>query len=274
MTLELVDTPVTEEVVEDPTPIEEEVVVEPGKKPEEEPAETISVDDIVSGKTPTKKGVDTTPKWFKDRMGEMTAKIYEKDREIKELKEQKPIPTDRPVPPVESDFIDPKEYRDARFKYEDDSEIWRSRQRQTVESQTKQEQERAENWENYEQNAETMREKYDDFDETTTQNIFTPEMRDAIIAQENGPSIGYFLAKNPNELFRISRLPQKQMEKELWKLDSKFSLATKKIISGAPLPLNPVKGDDVVGKDPSKMTDEEWFKWDKQQKLKKLQNTK
>ena len=124
MTIELAETQETEEI-EEPTPIEEE------EKPKEQPTgeedtETITVEDIVSGKLPEKKGIDKTPKWAKDRFDELTAKIYEKDRKIKELEAERVVSAGRPEIPLESDFADPQEYKKARIKYEDDLDIWGS----------------------------------------------------------------------------------------------------------------------------------------------------
>lgn len=263
MSLELVETPVVEEVAEEPTPIVEEVI--------EEPTETISVEDIVSGKTTAKKSVDTTPKWAKNRFDELTAKIYEKDREIRELKAQKAIPTDRPVPPLENDFMDSQEYRQARIKYEDDSEAWKFQQRKNQEYQENQDREKNENLGKFNENAKRMKVKYADFDAVINEPVFTPVMQYEIMASDFGPEIGYFLAKNPEEAFKLSGLSQIKLAKEIGKLEVKFSLATKKLISGAPPPINPIVGDDVVQKDTSKMTDNEWFKHDQQQKMKKFQ---
>ena len=265
MSLELVDTPAAEEIVA----VEEEPKEEPTPK-EEESTETLSVDDIVSGKTTHQKGVDTTPKWLKSRIDELTGKIYEKDREIKELKEKRTVPT-RPIIPVESDFADPQEYRQERAKYEDDTELWRSNQNQTIRIRETQERERTENAIKFTESSKRMREKYADFDEVTDRPFFTPEMRDEIRASDFGPEIGYFLAKNPGDALKLSGLSQTKLAKEIGRLEVKFSLATKKIISGAPAPINTLRGDDVVQKDPSKMTDDEWYKHDRQQKLKKMQ---
>jgi len=259
---EIEETPIEEEVIEVPTPIVEEVI--------EEPTETISVEDIISGKTP-EHGVDKTPKWAKKRFDELTAEKYELQKKIRELEEQKATPLDRPVPPVESDFDDSEGYKKARMKYEDDRDLWRSRQQQTTEQKEKLEREREENAVHFAKQAERIRKKYEDFDEAINEPIFTPVMRDEILASDFGPEIGYFLAKNLDEAFKLSNLSPTRLAKEIGKLEFKFSQATNKLVSGAPKVINPLKGDDVVEKEESKMTDDEWFKHYKQQKIKKVQ---
>lgn len=235
-----------------------------------EPAE-MSVEDIISGKKPAE---DTTPAWAKKRFDELTTKIYEAKREAEHWKEQATknvaIPTERPLPPVESEFIDPDEYRKARVSYEDKLDTWKSSQRQNTEFQERQNAELQENLSKFNERAAKMRKKYADFDDAINEPVFTPVMSREITASDFGAEIGYYLAKNPAEALKLSKLPPTGVAKEIGKLEVKFSQATKKLNSNAPPPITPIKGDDVPVKDPKKMTDDEWYQWDKQQKLKKL----
>lgn len=263
----------TQEVIEETPEVtteETQEKAEEGTSTEQLPTE-ITVDDIVSGKKPAE---DRTPVWAKKRFDELTAKIYEKERRIKELEESKAIPSTipsvRPVLPIESDFIEPEDYRKARIEYEDKLDVWKGSQRQNAEFQERQEQEFTENLSKFNERATKMREKYPDFDTAINEPVFTPVMSNEVMASEYGPEIGYFLSKNPAEALRLSKLSPTGIAKEIGKLEVKFSQATKRISSNAPEPLKPLKGDDTPVKDPSKMTDDEWFKWEQQQKLKKL----
>jgi gas vesicle protein len=272
MTLELVVTPQEEEVIEDTQDATEEIEPEEEVIPETEDAQPITVDDIVSGKVP-EKGVDKTPKWAKDRFAELTAKIYEKDRRIQELEEgRSTVVGERPIPPVEADFADSQEFREARMKYEDSLETWNYQQREFKRSQQIREESAAEAISTFTKNAERMRKKYPDFDDVINEPVFTPVMQHEIRGSEFGPEIGYYLAKNPDEAFRLSKLSPTALAKEVGKYEVQFSAATKRIISGAPRPILPLKGDDIVKKDPSKMNDDEWYQYDLQQKKKKLQS--
>lgn len=233
--------------------------------PTEEPTE-LSIDDIVSGKRPSE---DKTPIWAKKRFDELTAKIYEKDRRIKEL-ESTVIPTNRPIPPVESEFADTDEYRKARISYEDELDTWKGHYKKNEEIQAQEKREMEENLASFNVKADRMRTKYPDFDTVITEPVFTPSMSAEIMGSDFGPEIGYFLAKNPSEAFKFSKLSANKVAKEIGKLEVKFSQATKKVSSAAPEPLRPLKGDDIVSGDPTKMSDNDWFKWEQQQKLNRL----
>lgn len=264
----LVETPV-EEVKEEPsTPETEETQVVPPIKeePSTEESTELTPEDIVSGKRPSE---DKTPAWAKKRFDELTAKIYEKDRRIKELESQT-VPTNRPVPPLESDFSDTEEYRKSRIAYEDELDIWKGHHRKSVELQEQEKQEAEENLASFNVKADRMRVKYPDFDTVITEPVFTPAMSAEIMGSEFGPEIGYYLAKNPSEAFKFSKLTLAKVAKEIGKLEVKFSQATKRVSSAAPEPLKPLKGDDIPIGDPSKMSDDDYLKWYNQQKINKL----
>ena len=256
------------EVKEETTTQETEVTQEQEVKadtPAEEPTE-LSIDDIVSGKRPSE---DKTPTWAKKRFDELTAKIYEKDRRIKEL-ESTVIPTNRPIPPVESEFADTDEYRKARISYEDELDNWKGHYRKTQEVQEQEKREMEENLASFNVKADRMRTKYPDFDTVITEPVFTPSMSAEIMGSDFGPEIGYFLAKNPGEAFKFSKLSSNKVAKEIGKLEVKFSQASKRVSSAAPPPLAPLKGDDMPVGDTSKMSDDDYLKWYQQQKLNKL----
>lgn len=273
MTIELAETPTTEEqeVAEETTQETEETSTEEEKTTEEElVTETLTVDDIVSGKTPKKKS-GTTPEWAQKRFDELTAKIYEKDKKIKELESEKAIPTDRPVPPVESDFMSPDDYRKARIKYEDDLEEYKGHHQRAREAQETRERNRSVHQETFDKNSARMRAKYADFDQAVNEPIFTPEMRDEIVESEFGPEIGYFLSKNVPEAMRMARLTPRELTREIAKLEFKFSSASKRSTTSAPEPLSTVRGSDVVDVDMSGIkSDDEWLKKYRQSKLKAI----
>jgi hypothetical protein len=275
-------TPAVEEEIEEITPVVEEEDPTPIVEEEEQP--TLSIEDIVAGEKPDEKkekGVDKTPKWAKDRFDALTRKIYEKDARIKELEQAKPIPetptivkSDRPLPPIESDFVDSQEYIQARVKYEDDLDAWKTTTNREREDRKQREEEDALNAINFDANANRMRAKYEDFDDAlNTPLLTTSNVLDEVIASEHGPEIGYFLAKNPNEALRFSKLSERQLTREIAKLEVKFSTASKKVLTDAPKPIVPIHGDDIVEKDMSKITDDaEWHERYKQQQLKKIKS--
>lgn len=282
MTIELAEdlTQQTEEK-EEKTPIQEGEDITLNKEEDGEPDEEveekpITVDDIVAGPKELKKGKDKTPLWAKKRFDELTAEKYELQRKIDKLEKSKgkEIPKDRPIPPVESDFLEPKEYSQARIEYEDDLEVWRENNANIKRQEETKKQELQTSWSKFQKNASRMVGKYDDFETTILDpvfDLFTQDARTEILGSDFGPEIGYFLGKNLDEIRRLSQLPINKLAKEIGKLEVQFSQATKKIKSGAPPPLNPIKGEDQVEKDLSKIKDDdEWYKRYNQEKLKKL----
>jgi hypothetical protein len=93
-----------------------------------------------------------------------------------------------------------------------------------------------------------------------------------LAANEHGPELVYYLGTHAAEHTRILNLPVYQQLVELGRLETKLLLAqqTKKAPE-APKPLNPVGMGGGSDKDPSKMTDDEWYAWKKQQTIEQLQ---
>lgn len=89
-------------------------------------------------------------------------------------------------------------------------------------------------------------------------------MAEAIMTSEHGPELLNYLARNTAESRRISKLTPVQQGREIGRLEAKFAAApTPPPVSGAPPPHETVKGasDTSVKKDPSQMTDQEWWQY-------------
>lgn len=246
----------------------------------EEVQATGTEEEVKAEETPPEPVVEEKPvkTAFQQRIDEITREKYEARREAeywknlatKEQTKPTELPPGRPVPPLEMDFTDPTEYRRARVKYEDDLDAWKENSRKSNEIQRRQTEEYEANIARYNANIARMKDKYADYDEVVGKPVFTPELSQEIMASEYAPEIGYYLAKNTAEAKRLSSLSSSAMAREIGRLEGKFTAGTLKFTSGAPKPINPVTGSDVVEKDPAKMTDTEWYEWNKQQKLKKI----
>lgn len=70
--------------------------------------------------------------------------------------------------------------------------------------------------------------------------------------------IGYYLAKNPQEIMRFQGMNPLQVAREVAKLEAKFVGASG---SAALKPTAQVKGRSSAGKDPDSMPMDEWVKW-------------
>jgi hypothetical protein len=93
--------------------------------------------------------------------------------------------------------------------------------------------------------------------------VVSNEVRDAILESEQGPKILHHLAKNPDLVEELKRLPARSAVLRIGKLDAKFeaekpaSASTTKVepakpvvaaateISRAPAPISPLKGGDT-----------------------------
>jgi len=114
---------------------------------------------------------------------------------------------------------------------------------------------------------------YPDFDDvlTSANDIEMPqEALDAIVESDSGEHITYFLAKNRDEAKRFAAMPQAQRLKMVGRLEARFEKqkeAPPKRISMAPNPINPVSTHgEATQKDPSKMTDDEWYRYRRAEK--------
>lgn len=108
-------------------------------------------------------------------------------------------------------------------------------------------------------------EKYDDYEEVVYSNLqVTAAMQDAILKSPVGPDVAYYLAKNPKEAARITRLsdPMDQIA-EIVRLENRQHFNNK--ISSAPEPIKPVKAKGSVSYDVSdprsleNMSTSEWI---------------
>jgi hypothetical protein len=115
------------------------------------------------------------------------------------------------------------------------------------------------------------KEKYEDFQEKVLDNsalAFTPAVVEALTESDNGADLMYELAKDPDELARISRLSPVSMGSELAKIEGRIAggAETKpepKKVSSAPAPITPVNtgSGDVSRKEPEDMTMDEYINW-------------
>ena len=68
----------------------------------------------------------------------------------------------------------------------------------------------------------------------------TPTMDQAIMENENGPEIAYYLAKHPAEALRIYQLSPKAQEREIVRLESRISSVAPTTKTSAPAPIRPI----------------------------------
>jgi len=110
------------------------------------------------------------------------------------------------------------------------------------------------------------RDDIEDFDEVCAESeaVVTPKMSEAILESDKGALIAYYLAKNPGEADRISKLAPSKQVAAIVALEDKVAKPAKQP-SKAPEPIKPVGQKAEVEKDPSKMSDAEFNAWRRRQ---------
>ena len=226
---------------------------------------------------PEEEGKKKTAGKVQERIDKLTWEKWEAKREADQLRKELEefrntttvAPAQRPIPPVEDDFDDPNEYRKARVKYEDEIFAWNETRRNTELEKQRLQESFQESLKAFNKRAERMRAKYQDFDDVIATPVFSPTLSQEILDSELGAEIGYYLAKNPDEALRLSSLPPSKVAKEIGKLEIRFSSFTKKTVSTAPPPINPVNGNEVVKRSIEEMPIEDFMKAERQKRIEK-----
>ena len=86
-----------------------------------------------------------------------------------------------------------------------------------------------------------------------------------ISTNDHGPALQYFLAKNPDEAGRLSKLTPLALAREVGRIESRFVTAPSAktaTVTKAPAPPNPVsRSTSTSGPDPEKMSISEYTAW-------------
>jgi hypothetical protein len=212
-----------------------------------------------------------------ERIDEITKARREAEREREYWKqvaldkaksEPKPVEEPTRVPrPTISQFDTTEQYEDALLQWHDANKTEQEARKRLVKEQE-------EGLSKFQKAASKARELYPDFDEVVEAPVFSPQMRYAILNSDTGPEVAYFLGspENYDTALKIQSLSPDKQYYEMGKLETRLALAQKtKKVPSAPPPISPVGMSGTGGEvDPSKMTIEEWMKWDKEQALAKL----
>lgn len=113
--------------------------------------------------------------------------------------------------------------------------------------------------------------RYGDFNEVAMSPALpiTESMVQALADCEYPADIVYYLGQTPHEAFRISRLSPIAQAREIGRIEARFAdnpaknlpAQRKKAATPPPPPIKPVKGEEIVEKDPSEMTQAEYERW-------------
>jgi hypothetical protein len=214
-------------------------------------------------------------KTAQERIDELTKKRREAEREAEYWKEralrgkdadQKTVqPEPKEKRPSVDNFDSVEEYENALFK-------WHDSVKEQETSRIEQSRKHKEMVDSFNSKADAMRAEYDDYDEVINAPIFTPTMRNVLLASDNGHEMAYHLGLNRNIADKIAKLPEEMQLYELGKLETQYLFQKKqKKASSAPAPISPLGATGETTKiDESKLSDDEWYKLEKKRRIDKL----
>lgn len=180
-----------------------------------------------------------------------------------EQRQEKPAETGEPK---RENFATYEEYLEAKAEFKATKAVdERLAKRREEEARNRTEAETRKVQGEFRAKAEKFAESVEDFHEVMSESTakLTQAMADAIVtADDAGPKIAYYLAKNPEEAERIAGLAEHLQAREIWKLEAKASEPVKKP-SKAPAPIDPVKGKGGVSDsdEPDPADTAKWVAW-------------
>lgn len=172
-----------------------------------------------------------------------------------------PKPADKPKV---DDFATHAEYVEALTDWKVDQKV-RSFEAKQNEEKAKTHQQTVQS--SFQEKQKDFKAATPDFDEVMADADFqvSRAVLDEIVTNDNGPALQYFLAKNPDEAERLSKLNPLALAREVGRLESRFVTAPSKTtdkVTKAPAPPTPVsRSSSTSAKDPGEMSLREYEAW-------------
>lgn len=189
-------------------------------------------------------------------------------------------------PTMETAGYDPEELarQTARYEVQQARQQWEEQQKSESAARSEQEKVQA-----YVHRAQAFTSQNPDFEEVVgsiPQQFLIPELQKAVIAHERGPEIAYRLAQNEDELFQLATTRPELIDWAVARFASRLDAAppqqeaepappafaptpTNKPISQAPAPAPRVSGRAPTETPPEKLTDDDWYRRDREQRRKR-----
>jgi hypothetical protein len=115
-----------------------------------------------------------------------------------------------------------------------------------------------------EQRAEAKK-SYADFDDViavaSRSDVVAPHIAEMVIESDQAADVAYYLGKNPALARQISQMAPLEAARELGRIEARVTRPKPRTETTAPDPIAPVRGKASAGKDPDKMTPQEWRTW-------------
>ena len=193
------------------------------------------------------------------RAAEAQARAELLERRLAELEAQKRPP--EPGEPKMDQFTDIEEYAKAREKWGANRAL---REHQTKQRQAQQQAAVKKLTQDWEAKSSRGMQKYDDFDEIVGELKPQSAWAVAVMEEDNGDEIAYYLGKHLKEMHKIAALTPAGQIREIAKLSIKLAATPEapKKASKAPPPINPVTEPAAPsGELRENMPFEEYRKW-------------
>lgn len=238
---------------------------ETSAKPEQETGPKGTGSDAENDETPQRR--ESRRQRQLNRLRERAAAAEAELRILREQQGRQQQPKDSPASdePQREQFGSYEEFIEARASWRAEKVAEEKTRKIIEESRTKDERERVsaereEVTKTWNTQVEKARDEIEDFDEVCaeSESIVTAHMSQAILESEQGALIAYHLAKNPAEAERISKLSPSKQAAAIVTLEEKVAKVAKKS-SNAPNPITPVGTRANAIKDPSRLSDSEWY---------------
>jgi len=244
-------------------------------EPEPEQAAVEAEEEIIEEEPAPEPPTDEPPEPGEDK--ELLTKIEKLERRQLYLQRQlekrpaaAPEPEEPPeIPaeaPKESDFETYEQYQEALVDFKVDSRIADYEVKQAQKGQQQ-------GMQTFVQDLVTDgMAKFEDFEEVAM-SITTPvtqQMVEIFKDCENPVDVAYHMGKNPQAAASISRMSRDAAVREITKIDLEIGTSgpatapatpSTKPVTKAPPPIKPTRSDNVISKDPEKMTQAEYEKW-------------
>ncbi len=222
---------------------------------------------------------------LKNEAREATAREQAVLKRLEAIESRFPKQESKP-PTMESAGFDHEELarQTARYEVEQARKQWEEQQKSESAARSEQEKVHA-----YMNRAQAFASQNPDFEEVVAgipQELLPIELQKAVMAHERGPEIAYKLALNEDELFQLASTRPELMERAIARYASRLDAApptqeaeqappafaptpTNKPISQAPAPAPRVSGRAPTETPSEKLTDDEWYRRDREQRRKR-----
>lgn len=122
--------------------------------------------------------------------------------------------------------------------------------------------------ESFKQKESAFKAKTPDYEAVAYYAPISNEVAELVRESDIGPEVAYFLGKNPALAQQISQLPERAAAREIGRIEARLSLqkeappAAPPPVSKAPPPPPKVEATEpAIEKDPSQMSDAEWYRY-------------